>query len=399
MKNSFVQVLIAESGSGYGGTAKYLADLLPVLHREGIHPRVVSYGDGPFIQKIIRSSEPVVLRPEWRFPANEAAAGKLGVLGLLLTGLPQIFIQAPKIEQWLRSAGIGVVHLNNEIWSHLPLLIASRRAGCRVLCHLHGWRPMTRLERMFLGCVDTFVCISRTGAEYFSRMLGVEVAAAPNGVPAMTLELKQVEELRTKVRESLKIAENSILFTLAGRIVPWKGQEIFLKAFARVKSQEPRVKGLILGKDTSEGMVELKRLQSLVVELGVKEDVLFVPWMEDVTGAYAASDAVVHASTQPEPFGLVILEAMNAGRAVIAARGGGVTDIIVDGVSGLMVEPGDAGQLSEAMLCLTRDSDLRSRLAEAGQKRARSEFTMESNGRIIAGLYRKLLNSGCKGEK
>lgn len=393
MKNRFRGVLIAESGSGFGGTAKYLFDLLPVLKEQGYEAEVLAYGDGPFIQRIKDSGWKVTPRPDWKFPRKAVWVEKFGQAGLAAAGLPQLFLQVPLIKKWLLDRKIGLVHLNNEILTHLPLLIAAHQAGCRVVCHLHGWRPMTRLEKCFVGRVDAFVSISHAGAAYFGDLLGREVTAAPNGVPPLKVDAEKLQAMRLAVREKWEIAENNSLFTLAGRIVAWKGQDVFLKALAEARRQCPGIKGLILGKDTSPEETEMKRLQALVQELDLEANVFFIPWVEDVTGAYAASDVVVHASTLPEPFGLVILEAMNAGRPVIATRAGGVVDIVENGISGLLVEPADVSSLSNAMVKLVKDPTLARSLAEAGQQRARSVFTMAQNGGKIAEVYTRLFKA------
>lgn len=390
MKNKFTGVLIAESGSGFGGTAKYLFDLLPVLKEQGYTAQVLAYGDGPFVQRIKAAGWKVTHQPDWKFPRKTLWVEKFGQAGLAAAGLPQLFLQVPLIKKWLLDQQIGLVHLNNEILTHLPLLIAANQAGCRVVCHLHGWRPMTRLEKCFLGYVDAFVSISKAGAAYFSDLLDREVTAAPNGVPPLKVNEEELRKMRLSVREKWKIAENTCLFTLAGRIVAWKGQDVFLRALAEARRQYPDIKGLILGKDTSQDETEMKRLQILVKELGLEAGIFFIPWVEDVTGAYAASDVVVHASTLPEPFGLVILEAMNAGRPVIAARAGGVVDIVEDGISGLLVEPGDVSSMTNAMMRLAQDRSLAQSLANAGRERAGSVFTMAQNGCRIAEIYTRL---------
>lgn len=393
MKNNYTGVLIAESGSGFGGTAKYLFDLLPVLKEQGYTAEVLAYGDGPFVQRIKAAGWKVTHQPDWKFPRNAALVEKFGQAGLAAAGLPQLLAQVPRIKKWLLDERVGLVHLNNEILTHLPLLIAARKAGCRVVCHLHGWRPMTRLEKCFLGSVDAFVSISKAGAAYFSDLLGRGVTAAPNGVPPLKLNLEELQRMRLAVREKWEIAENTILFTLAGRIVAWKGQDVFLKALAEARRQCPGIKGLILGKDTSPGEAEMKRLQTLVKDLDLEANVFFVPWVEDVTGAYAASDVVVHASILPEPFGLVILEAMNVGRPVIATRAGGVVDIVENGISGLLAEPNNVSSMSNAMVKLAQDPSQARSLAEAGQQRARTVFTMAQNGGKIAEVYTRLFKA------
>lgn len=375
------RILIAESGSGYGGSAKYLASLLPFLDRKRFDVSVISYGDGPFIQRIARQGEVVRFEASWRFPWLEN----------VILGGPQLLFSVPRIAIWLRRQGFRLIHLNNEILSHLPLLVASKIAGCKVLCHLHGWRRFTRLERLAVGLVDEFITISRAGAEFFSEELGGrQVVGIPNGL-SVNGEIDDLDKKRISERKKLRIEEDAMVVTIIGRLVPWKGHEVYLRALAKVMKTNQKVEGIILGSDSSKDQQYLKRLQSLAEELGIKPHVHFLAWQEDVWPVYAASDVVVHASTEPEPFGLVILEAMFAKKPVIATRGGGVTDMVVEQETGLLVERNNVDELASAISRLALSPMLADQFAVAGKGRAHELFTMERNADQVVALYHRLL--------
>ena len=179
-------ILIAESGSGYGGTAKYLCELLSVMDRSRYDIQVLAAREGPFITKMRAQGVPILLHPGWRFPWGESEASNAKFASYawyLVPGVIQLIVLVPFIAVWLKRRRIGLVHLNNEILSHLPLLLASRLAGVRVVCHLHGWRPFTKIERWAVGCIDEFICISEAGAQYYREALkGRRVIAIPNGI-------------------------------------------------------------------------------------------------------------------------------------------------------------------------------------------------------------------------
>ena len=151
------------------------------------------------------------------------------------------------------------------------------------------------------------------------------------------------------------------------------------------------VTGLVVGHDPSADQRELARLRRLAQELGIASCVRFVPWQEDVWSVYAAADVIVHASTAPEPFGLVLLEAMAARRPVVATRAGGVVDIVSDGETGLLVEPGDVDALSAAIRRLLEDHELVERLLQHAAERLQDRFTIERNAARVIRLYDQLL--------
>ncbi len=377
------KVLIAESGSGYGGSAKYLASLLPILDIMRFSVEVTYCGRGPFVSAAEKKGTIVHYQPSWRFPWHENR----------LLGVFQLAVLVPLIAWWLKRRKIQLVHLNNEIISHLPLLLAARLAGCKILCHLHGWRPMIRTERWFAHYVDEFVTISEAGAKFFNgQLVNRKVIAISNGL-LVNGELEGLKEKRARERALLQINPETKVVAMVGRIVPWKGHKVYLKALAKMIQKNQNVLGVVLGHDPTPDQEHLKELQSLARELGIESQVRFLPWLEDVWSIYAAADMVVHASTNPEPFGLVILEAMFAGRPVIATRGGGVTDLIIDNQTGLLVEPNNANELAQAIERLISDSQLADHLAEQARSRAQTCFTMERNAAKVTEVYQELLDN------
>ncbi len=391
------RILIAESGSGYGGTAKYLLDLVSLLDRRRYDLQVLAEQDGPLLKRIREQGVPVTMRPAWRFPWTASWASRwprvvrYPIYGLGATA--QLLLTVPAIAMWLRHERIDLVHLNNELLSHLPLLLAARWTGCRVVCHLHGWRPFTRSERWAVGAADRLVCISEAGARYHREQLGGRaVLAIPNGLRLNgEAAPERLARTRPQQRAAWGICEDQRVIGIVGRLVPWKGHPVFLRALARVASRHPEVVGVVVGHDPSPEQAYVKRLQNSARELGLGDTIRFIPWQEDIWAMYAAMDVVVHASTDPEPFGLVVLEAMAAGKPVIASNAGGVVDVVLDQETGLLVKPGEAEALADAIERLCADRALADSLGREAQRRARGVFTMERNAAQVSAVYDQLL--------
>jgi len=133
------------------------------------------------------------------------------------------------------------------------------------------------------------------------------------------------------------------------------------------------VGGALFGEDAAEA-----RLRQQVTQAGMDDRVRFLGFRSDVPALMGGVDIVVHSSIQPEPFGRVIVEAMLAGTPVIATKAGGALEIVTEGDTGLLVPPGDAAALSQALGRLTADVSLRERLASAALAEARARFSPES---------------------
>lgn len=180
---------------------------------------------------------------------------------------------------------------------------------------------------------------------------------------------------------------------MVGRVVSWKGQHVFLEAFASAFGDGDE-KAVIVGSALlgDEGYEESLRRQ--VVRLGLSDRVEFTGFRADVAAELASLDIVVHASVIPEPFGQVVTEAMAAGVPVIAARAGGPARMITPGVDGLLTQPGDASGLADALRELGSDPGLRTRLAAAARSRAASAFTNEVVAAQVLGAYHTVLAAG-----
>ena len=181
---------------------------------------------------------------------------------------------------------------------------------------------------------------------------------------------------------------------MVGALAPWKGQHIFVQAAAEVVDRIPDVTFFLIGDViyTTAGHHDYRReLERLVHQLGLEGRVIFTGFRKDIARVMANLDIVAHCSVEPEPFGRVIIEAMACGKPVIAARGGGVDEIIVDGDDGLLVPPGDARLLAEAILRLAGDPDRRARLGEAARRRVEEKFRIHDQVRQIEQCYDRLL--------
>ena len=176
-----------------------------------------------------------------------------------------------------------------------------------------------------------------------------------------------------------------------GRLSHYKGYAYLLEALARI----PQASLVLIGDGE-----ESANLRRLATRLGIDQRVSFVGAVDEASlqAAYAAADLFVLPSLdRSEAFGLVLLEAMRAGLAVIASAipGSGVGHVVEDGVTGLLV---DAAALTQAIIRASDDA-LRSRLGDAGRRRWQQEFTLERSAQAILGIYREVSDRDPKAER
>ena len=182
---------------------------------------------------------------------------------------------------------------------------------------------------------------------------------------------------------------------IVGRLQPWKGQDRLLRAQRQLLEDGRRMHTVIVGGD-AHGLSShyAASLPALVSELGLEEAVTLTGQVSDAGPYIERMDVMVNAS-DPEPFGIVLLEAMARGVAVVAVATGGPLEIVEDGVSGALANSGEPDALAQALAPLLDSVALRERLALAGRERFTSEFTdVAMRARFFQALERLLVRPG-----
>jgi glycosyltransferase involved in cell wall biosynthesis len=155
-----------------------------------------------------------------------------------------------------------------------------------------------------------------------------------------------------------------------GRLNRWKGQDLLLKAVALIKDRGIRCAVTIVGGEHEGSTETLKALTTLADTLGISDWVEFAGEQHDLDPFYSTADMFVSPSTSPEPFGLVVVEAMSYGVPVIAARPGGPSETVVDGVTGLLFDNGDVNGLADALEMLINNHATCQAMGLAGRARS-----------------------------
>lgn len=257
----------------------------------------------------------------------------------------------------------------------------------------HGYfsRPMTA----------GFLAIERTLARSTSRLLTVSDSVkreleryrigAPGQVAVLPLGLDlgrflDAESHAGALRRELGVDDRRPLIGIVARLVPIKRHEDFIAAAARVAARIPEALCLVVG--DGERRAEL---EALVRRHGLEERVRFLGWRRDLDRLYADLDVVVLTSAN-EGSPVSLIEAMAAGRAVVATAVGGVPDLVEHGVSGLLGPPGDPASTAEAIVTLLGDPERRRAMGEAGRKRVRDAYGVDRLLSDMERLYAELLS-------
>jgi glycosyltransferase involved in cell wall biosynthesis len=354
--------------------------------------------DGPLAPIARDLGVNVIVQP---FPAELGRLGDAGRgvgLGPLCEAAGATASYARDLSRLLRQIRPDILHTNGF---KMHILGAwTRPAETLLVWHIHDYvstrRLMSRFLRLFGKSCTLAVANSKSVAlDLHSLLPKLRVVTIYNGI-----DLNRLSPMGTKMdldaAAGLEPAQpGTIRVGLVATFARWKGHQVFLEALARLSSQTP-VRGYIIGGpiyQTGGSQWSLEELRQQANRLGLEGRVGFTGFLEDVSGAIRSLDIVVHASTQPEPFGMVIIEAMACGKAVIASQAGGAAEIFTDGENALGHPPGDAVALAQQIARLARDPELRNRLGRTGRVTAERLYHGRRLADELTAMYRELVGS------
>lgn len=176
---------------------------------------------------------------------------------------------------------------------------------------------------------------------------------------------------------------------VVGRIAPWKGQHLFLEAFARAFERDT-AQAAIIGAPLFGETDYSERLRGTAADLGIGDRVEFRGFRQDIPGELARLDVLVHTSTLPEPLGQTVLEGMAAGLPVVVPDAGGPAEVVADRLNGMLYRLGDPADLARTLRRLHDDRALRERIADAAPA-AVARFAPATVGAQIEEVYAKVL--------
>ena len=392
-----------------GGAERSLLDLLASL-REAKPDwllDVISSEEGPLVSRSLALgvSALVVPIPSSLARMGDAAAGgpaghqrsRWSFVGAFFRTAPASLRYVRKLRRVLQKLQPDVIH-SNGFKMHV-LAVWARPRGVPVFWHIHDYvsrRPlMARLLRRYAKRCAVAIANSKSVAADLKTVCGdrLKVETIYNGIDLESfspagpkLDLDALSGLPAANGETVRVG---MLATMAR----WKGHEKFLHALAIVPKDLP-IRGYVCGGalyQTNGSQQSLTELKQLSDKLGLANRIGFTGFVDEPAAAMRALDIVVHASTEPEPFGLVIAEGMACGRAVIASSSGGVTELITDGADALSHPPGDVGTLSDCIIRLATNFDLRRRLGQAGRTTAEHRFDRARLAAEFVPLYQNVV--------
>ena len=399
-----MKIVFLNPSGALGGAETALVELFAAVldARPSWNLTLIAAASGPLVERAARLG---VAAKALDFPPALARLGEWGRRGSMANRLRlgaaaaravfPVLSYASRLRHEIANLDPDIVHTNG-LKMHL-LGARCRPTRSKLVWHLHDYpdaRPVTAaLLRMNAGRCSAVVANSSSVADRARRVLAAapSVQAVHNAVDldrfhpvGPSLDLDALAGVAPMTSGGVRIG-------LVGTFAKWKGHDVFLRALAKLRTSIP-VRGYVIGDSiyqTDASQYSLSTLREMASRNGLNGHVAFTGHVADVPAALRSLDIIVHASIEPEPFGLVIAESMACGRPVIVSRAGGAAEIARAGA--VFHTPGDADELAERMTQLVSEPRLRDELSRAGRAAAEQLFSRRRLAQALIPIYEGVL--------
>lgn len=368
-----------------GGVERGAVDVGIALAEAGWGSYVVSSG-GPMVRELERAGAKHIV-----MPVNSKN--------------PFVMRQnADELAKLARKIGADIIHARSRApaWSAEA---AAKKAGCHFVTTFHGTYnlgPMA-LKRHYNAVMargERVIAISHFIASHIHQFYGTgweRVRVVPRGIDLDIFDPARVSPERIiQLSTTWRLPDGVPVVMLPGRLTRWKGQPVLIEAMAKMRDKLGwgDMRCLLVGSD--QGRTDYRaELEAMTRRLKLDDVVHIIDDCRDLPAAYMLADVVVSASTDPEAFGRVIVEAQAMGRPVVASDHGGAKETVIAGETGFLVPPGNSEALASAISdVLEMDVDTRKRRADMAVLHAKANFSKKRMCQETLAVYREVLEPG-----
>lgn len=389
-----MRIVYLNPGGQLGGAETSLRELLASVRtaEPGWELWLLLGEDGPLAGIARDLGVQVVVKP---FPAAVARLGDTGRWGALIglfraAGATAVYARA--LAGWLAEIRPAIIHTNGFKMHLLGAWARPRRTP--LIWHIHDYVSTRRLMRRLLWPFRKSCTVAVVNSKSVAEDLA-QVLPGPRIVPIYNaIDMQRFSPAGTKMDLDAEAGlspapPGTLRVGLIATYAHWKGHKVFLSALAQLPGDTP-VRGYVIGgpiyQTQGSQWTELE-LRQQAGRLGLKDRVGFTGFLKDTPAAMRSLDVIVHASTAPEPFGMVIIEGMACGKPVIVSPTGGAGELFIEGEDALGHTPGDPADLARQIQRLANDPGLRFRLGAAARAVAEQRFTGERLASELLTVY------------
>lgn len=372
-----MRVLFLHPSDELYGSDLVLLNLLRGLDRARVHPLVVLANDLPY--EGLLSRELTASGIEWRRLPIAVIRRKYFTPTGLVRFINRLRQSTRMISRVIEEERIDLVHSNTlAVWTGA---LAAQRTKRPHIWHVHEQIERPSVLRDFMRWfvprhATRVVSVSEAGLNHVlvtpkARKIGMVLYNGLDGREWMNAGGRE------RVRQELGCGPDDVVVGMVARISSFKAPDLFVEAASQLVARFPQVRCFIAGGPVPGQTAMLEQVQHMMAESPAPERIRLLGFRRDTPDVMAALDVLVQPSRDPEQCSMTILQAMFAGKAVVATDVGGNKELVVDGHTGVLVPREDAAALASALAKLVEDGGTRAAMGRAGQRRALEQFTLE----------------------
>lgn len=404
-------ILFVENGIGYGGAIICLRHLVRHLDRSRYTPLVVTGRTSPSYEEIAQEAQWQYI-PDRHFdnvglkarlaknPWLNRCAPLRFICGQLIARGDDLFNFLPFfVRLWwtAKRFNADLIHANNEPLCNRATLMVGKLLGIPVVCHVRiGDHSGSQLLKWVFTLPDHFISVSHWVAKSMREHQAVPSEKISVVYDGIALDKLDVNADGCAFRRQFNVPEQAFAVGLVGLLIPWKGQALFLDAARLLQEQIPGLKMLIIGGTPDDCVKYEAMLRQRVVAEGLSELIVFTGHVSSMEAVYNGLDVVLSASTDPEPLGTVVIEALALGRPLIGPNHGGAAEMMRHEETGLLFTPGDAQSLADAIAKFYNSPALRTTLGANARTSALQTFAVETHVDQVQAIYERLFAERAK---
>jgi glycosyltransferase involved in cell wall biosynthesis len=402
---------VEENQNGIVGGSHYcLLDLIRELNKDKFRPYVMFYEDNRITDDFKRSGAEVFVyhRPNPLNLIRKFQKMRLGTryriyyyplksMQIIINFITRDLIPLSYFIFFLIRNNIKIVHMNNTVFTGLIWIVACRVTGKKIIVHQRTQISSIPWYLLYhYRWFDYILGVSDYMREYLKKY-GIYVSRYSTIYDRVNVEdyRKRVTKNPQQIRDEFSVKADQPIIGIIGNLQRWKGQMTVIEAVNLLHDKYPNMKCLLVGDSSNRNEDDIryfKELTDKIMSYNLNNNIIITGYRNDIPDVLNAMDIFIHASIEPEPFGMVVLEAMGMGKAVIASNEGGPVEIIENNVSGILIEPGNPCLLAGKMDLLLSNKPLQNTMGQSARQRVENKFS-RLDMQFIEGLYLRLAQS------
>ena len=381
-KKDKIKILFIERATDgtVGGSHRCLYNLVSTIDREKFESHVGFYQANSYVEKL-RNIGVAVHLINWK-PVSDGNV----LIRKIRNWYRLIYKHRKELLEIIIQNKIDLIVINNTI------------AGCNGIVSLCSKLrlPIIAYERGYLEYLGSDISLSSriyasiAVSHAIKKNMESQKYSANTHVIYDGIDIDgQMNCLERNIKRDIGIPDNSIVIGIIGNVREWKGQEYFVKAFMSLGGKYDNIYGLVIGGYGPEDMKYVNHIKSISGGSELEKRLIYLGYRDDVPELLKIMDVFIHASITPEPFGMVILEAMLSNVPVIATNLGGPVESLENGNCGILVPPRNENAIIEGVEKYLNDSIFRKEIVARAHKRIIDEFDLRRTVGLVEDLFQE----------